>query len=414
MKIKRMSILLLILTAGLAVVAGIGQAAGALAADPPFVNISLPVILHQPPPPILLDAWVTDQTGIRTETYRPGETVFYHIYGNNPANAMIEVRFQWSQSGDCGENLLYDQLLTLPAGDWEYQFGGVMDNCLGSHANTVTISHQGYTSTLTTDFIVVDTGSQIITTAAQGFEKCGLPSIEQMGIWAQYSPYSVFNIYLGGDHFACNLLIDADWVRATAQQGWDFILTWAGHGTYCWEENTSEYHPISSNPVKARREGRAAAEEAIAAARELGFLGQKIIYYDVEGYADVSTCRVAMDAFLEGWAERLDESGDKAGAYGSPCLSYIKDWADNDPALDNIWFARWSYDEYSQEASVDDSESQYCPLPDNVWPGHRIRQYAGDHSETYGPCDEEDTTCTLNGITSNVLTGEITKLLLGE
>ena len=183
----------------------------------------------------------------------------------------------------------------------------------------------------------------------------------------------------------------------------------SGHGTYCWEERTSEYHPISSNPIKARREGRAAAEEAIAAARELGFLGQKIIYYDVEGYANVPTCRVAMDAFLEGWAERLHESGDKAGAYGSPCLSYIGDWWDNNPLLDDIWFSRWSYSGFTPDISL---FGDVCMLTDSMWTDNqRIRQYAGDHSETYGPCDEGDDTCTLNGITSNVLAGEITGLL---
>jgi hypothetical protein len=415
-----MPIFLLVLIAGLVAVGWMSQVADALAADdPPFLTISLPVILHQLPPPVLLDAWVSDQTGIRTETFRPGETAWYHIFGNNSANSPIEMRFQWTQTGDCGENLLFDQQLILPPGDWEFQFGGDIDNCLGSYTHLVTISRGDDRSTRTTNFSVVDTTSQIILSQSQGFEKCGLPSIEQMGIWAQESPYDVFNIYLGGDHFACKLLIDSDWVRATAQQGWDFILTWAGHGTFCWEENTSEYHPISSNPIKARREGRAAAEEAIAAARELGFLGPRVIYYDVEPYANNDVCRSAMDAFLEGWTERLHESGDKAGAYGSPCLSYIEDWWDNDPLLNDIWFARWKYNDdeeydYDEFATVDDSDSQYCPLPDSVWPGRRIRQYAGDHSETYGPCDQDDDTCTLNGITSNVLAGEITRLLLDK
>ena len=420
MKIRRMPVLLLVLMMGLAVIGWMGQVADALAADdPPFLTISLPVILHQPPPPVLLDAWVSDQTGIRTETFQPGETVWYHISGNNPAFSTVEVRFLWRQAGDCGEYLVFDQLLSLQPGDWEFQFKGVVENCLGNYANSVSISRADDTSIRTTDFSIVDTSSQVIISQGQGFEKCGLPSVGQMAIWKQHSPYSVFNIYLGGDHFACNLLIDAEWVRETAQQGWDFILTWAGHGTFCWEENTKEYHPISSNPIKARREGRAAAEEAIAAARELGFLGPRVIYYDVEPYANNDICRNSMDAFLDGWAERLHESGDKAGAYGSPCLSYIKDWADNEPALDDIWFARWKYNDdgeydYDENATVDDSDSQYCALPDSVWPGRRIRQYAGDHSETWGPCNEDDETCTINSITSNVLEGEITRLLIGE
>jgi len=269
-----------------------------------------------------------------------------------------------------------------------------------------------------TTFQVMDTSSQIVTGEnIHGFEKCGLPSPAQMAIWKQASPYSVFNIYLGGAHFACNLLIDADWVQEVAQQGWGFILTWAGHGTSCWEAGKENYHPISSSSAEAYQEGRDAAEEAVAAARNLGFLGQKIIYYDVEGYSDVDdTCRPAMDAFLEGWTTRLHEVGDKAGAYGSPCRSYITaDWVDHNPILDDVWFARWSFPDYDEYATVWDSDTVSCPLPNDVWAGQqRIRQYAGDHSETYGTCDEGDDTCTINSITSNVIVGEITKLVVNN
>ncbi len=412
MHIKRMRVYLLILVIGLAAVSGIGLAADDLDQE----EIFLPLVVNMLPPPLLQDAWVVDQSDIRSETFAPGETVEYHIRGDNPSYTAVGVLYRWQQSGDCGESQVFEETLTVPAGAWAYQHTGVTLDCLGTYTNTVTITYKGSTSTLTTYINVVNTSSQIVVSQSHGFEKCGLPSIEQMGIWKQESPYDVFNIYLGGDHFACNLLIDADWVRATALQDWDFILTWAGHGTSCWEAGKTNYHPISSDPTEAYQEGRIAAEEAIGAARNLGFLGQKIIYYDVEGYSDIDpTCRPAMEAFLEGWAARLHENGDKAGAYGSPCRSYIMDWADNDPPLDDIWFARWSYDEYYKLASVWDDPSASCALPNDVWANNqRIRQYAGDHSETWGPCDEDDDTCTINGITSNVLSGEITKLLLGE
>jgi hypothetical protein len=411
MIIKTTHIFLLIMAVGMIAVTGIALAASDLSQSE---QIFLPQIMKILPPPTLQDAWVTDQIGIRSDTFAPGESVEYHIQGENPSDVSIQVDFKWSQVADCGESQVHEETLTLPPGRWSYHFLGNTLGCLGTSENTVTISDGDNTSTITTNTKVLDSSSQIVVSQSHGFEKCGLPSIEQMATWKQESPYDVFNIYLGGEHFACNLLIDADWVREIAEQGWDFILTWAGHGTSCWEAGRSNYHPISSNPSKAYQEGRLAAEEAIAAARSLGFLGQKIIYYDVEGYSDVDdTCRPAMVAFLEGWAARLHESGDKAGAYGSPCRSYMMDWADNDPHLDDIWFARWSYDSYDQAATVDDSESTYCPLPDDVWPGkRRIRQYAGDHAETWGTCNGDD--CTINSITSNVMYGEITELLLGE
>jgi hypothetical protein len=412
MQMKKTSIFLLVLIVGIAAMAGIGRAEED--ENPPVGTIFLPQIYAIQPPSTITDAWLTDQSAIRSDTFAPGEIVTYQIRGNNPRNWPVEVNFSWQQVGDCGESQLYEQTLTLPAGDWVYQYDGVALDCLGAYDNTVTITADDFTDTLSTQGKVVDTSSDIITRqAVHGFEKCGLPSIEKMQTWAQESPYTVFNIYLGGDHFACKLLIDADWVRATAAQGWEFILTWAGHGTSCWEAGKDNYHPISSKPAVAYQEGRDAAEEAIGAARSLGFLGQKIIYYDVEGYTndENSVCSKSMQAFLEGWAARLQENGDKAGAYGSPCRSYILDWWTNDPLLDDIWFARWSYEEYTEGVTVDDSGS--CALPDKVWPGRRIRQYAGDHNEEWPACPAENCTA-INGITSNVIYGEITRLLIGE
>jgi hypothetical protein len=342
--------------------------------------------------------------------------VKYWINGFSDATKDIKVNYTWNQTGPCGSTLVYSDTLTLSPGVWNFSHTGTTPTCVGTYTNVAEITIDEHTAIHTTTFHVMDTSSQIVVgDNIHGFEKCGLPSVEQMEIWKQHSPYDVFNIYLGGDHFACNLLIDADWVRTVAQQGWDFILTWAGHGTSCWEAGKDNYHPISSDPAEAFQEGRVAAEEAIAAARDLGFLGPKIIYYDVEGYSDTDpTCRPAMDAFLEGWTTRLHEAGNKAGGYGSPCRSYItEDWVDHNPILDDIWFARWSYDEYNPAASVWDSPSVSCPLPNDVWANQqRLRQYTGDHSETWGPCDEEDETCTINGITSNVIYGEITRLVV--
>jgi len=230
MQIIRMRVFLLVLVVGLTAVGGIGLAADNLAQQ----NLYLPVILNMLPPPSLQDALVTDQSGIRSDTFAPGETVEYHIRGHNRSYTKVVVLYRWSQSGECEQDQVHEETLTLPAGDWEYQHTGVTLDCLGTYTNTVTITYKDSTSTLTTDIEVVNTSSQIIVSQAHGFEKCGLPSIEQMQTWAQESPYEVFNIYLGGDHFACNLLIDADWVRQTAGQGWDFILIWAGHGTSCW------------------------------------------------------------------------------------------------------------------------------------------------------------------------------------
>jgi hypothetical protein len=407
----------LILIIGSALIIGMGIAASQAEAQATTeTQLFLPITFLPKPKPEFTDIWLEDGLGIRNTTYRPGETAEYWIRGFSDATKNIEVHYTWNQTGPCGSTLVYSDTITLPPGAWSFSHTGALPTCVGTYTNVAEITIEDHTATHMTTFQIMDTSSQIIPGDAHGFEKCGLPSVEQMAIWKLHSPYQVFNIYLGGDHFACNLLIDADWVQAVAAQGWDFILTWAGHGTSCWEAGKENYHPISSDPATAHQEGRAAAEEAIVAARDLGFLGPKVIYYDVEGYSDIDpTCRPAMDAFLEGWTTRLHEAGDKAGAYGSPCRSYISaDWVDHDPMLDNVWFARWIYDsKYDPSVTVWDDPTVSCPLPDDVWAGQqRIRQYAGDHSETYGPCEEGDDTCTINSITSNVIFGEITRLLL--
>jgi hypothetical protein len=409
-KLTRSILLILILASFLIVGAGI-----AAAQANSETQLYLPLTFLPKPEPELTDSWLEDVNNIRNTGFQPGEPAEHWVSGFSDATKNIEVGYTWDQTGPCG-SAVYTDTLTLAPGTWHFSHTATIPTCIGPYTNVTRITIEDHTSTYTSTFQVFDTSSEIIPgDYIHGFEKCGLPSIEQMAIWKQYSPYEVFNIYLGGEHFACNLLIDADWVRAAAEQGWNFILTWAGHGTSCWEAGKTNYHPISSDPAEAHQEGRIAAEEAIAAARALGFLGPKIIYYDVEGYSDTDeTCRPAMDAFLEGWTTRLHELGDKAGAYGSPCRSYITDdWVNHDPMLDDIWFARWSYDEYNENASVWDSPDVSCPLPDDVWSGQqRLRQYTGAHPETWGPCDEDDETCTINSITSNVIYGEITRLVL--
>ena len=136
--------------------------------------------------------------------------------------------------------------------------------------------------------------------------------------------------------------------------------------------------------------------------RNLGFSDDKIIYYDLEGYTESQDCRNAVNSFLAGWTARLHEQGFKAGAYGSPCRSFISDWWNNTPLLDDIWIARWlSPAEYRPEVSV---FGEICGLTDDMWDGQRrLRQYAGDHPETWGGI-------YLGSIDSNVLLGEVTAI----
>jgi photosystem II stability/assembly factor-like uncharacterized protein len=238
--------------------------------------------------------------------------------------------------------------------------------------------------------------SRVIVDNHQGFDKCSLPSVQQMQSWWDYSPYYVFNLYLGGVSFFCssNPLNNA-WMEAVARQGWSFILTWVGLQAPCYHYE----HEMSWNTSTAYQQGRNEASSAAAAAALLGFLNEKIIYYDVESYSGADqSCRNAVKYFIRGWVTRLHELGIKAGAYGTPCTSYISDWSALSPIPNDVWIAYWklpaAYDPY---ASVWNSP---C-LSNSLWANHqRLRQYAGDHSETWGGVSMT--------VDSNVLDGEIT------
>lgn len=217
--------------------------------------------------------------------------------------------------------------------------------------------------------------------ALQGFDRCTHPTPGQMQLWWLDSPYAVVNLYIGGIHYpsSCeNPAIDADWVQEVAAQGWSFTAVWVGPQAPC-----SEFlYRMKLDPVKAFTQGKTEAIAAVDAAESLGLPVDATLHYDIEGYPNESACRNAVASFLEGWSQQLHDMGYSSGAYGSPCRSYIADWAVIEPALDQVWIAHWTDDTYNPEASVWDVP---CSVPNTLWAAEqRIKQYAGDHYETYG------------------------------
>jgi hypothetical protein len=216
---------------------------------------------------------------------------------------------------------------------------------------------------------------------AQGFDVCGLPSISKMQTWWNESPYSIYGLYLGGIQLPSTCAgVDAAWVRAVHQQGWSFIPTWVGPQAPCspWSQK------MSSEPATAYQQGRQEAEAASTKAASLGLtnygLGGTVIYYDMEVFGGASTeCRLAASSFMNGWVERLHELGNIAGGYGAH-NSYIEDWATLAHIPDDVWVASWYTDTYDPYASV-----LGISWLQSLWTNHqRIRQYAGDHHESWG------------------------------
>jgi hypothetical protein len=127
-----------------------------------------------------------------------------------------------------------------------------------------------------------------------------------------------------------------------------------------------------------------------------------VIYYDIEAYGTNQACRAAVNAFMNGWVSQVHARGSLAGVYGSTlCNTGLSDFLQIANVPDVIWPARWYHNLgsgfYDPDASVWNLGS--C-IPNTAWANHqRIRQYEGDHEETWGGL-------TLD-IDSNVLDGVV-------
>lgn len=231
--------------------------------------------------------------------------------------------------------------------------------------------------------IPIARGSQVITFSGQGFDKCEIPLLEEMATWATSSPYGVVNLYIGGVNRACtNLPLTAVFLSQLSQQGWKFIPTWVGPQAPC----SNIAIKMNSDPTIAYQEGMAEADAAIAAAADLGLtlFGDvgTVIYYDVEAYDVLNgVCRTAVSAFITGWTEQMHNRGNLAGVYGSACGSALSDFAALEHTPDAIWAAHWIRTGYDPTVTVWD----VACLDNSLWNSHqRIRQYTGDHQETWG------------------------------
>ncbi|MCL4560758.1 MAG: DUF1906 domain-containing protein, partial [Chloroflexi bacterium] len=228
-----------------------------------------------------------------------------------------------------------------------------------------------------------DPKSSLVIRKYPAFDTCHLPSLATMLTWWNKSPYWTFNLYLGGVAFSsgCNFSgLSEEWLDAVDGQGWTFILTWVGLQAPCMPGD----HKMSADTGTAYQQGREEAGAAYARAQSLGFYGDLMLTADIESYARYQTtaCREAVKSYVSGWVSQLHELGAKAAAYGSPCSSYVRDWATIPNVPDQVWIAEWIKNPYyNPSVSVYGS---LC-LADNLWDNHqRLRQYAGDHNETWG------------------------------
>lgn len=218
----------------------------------------------------------------------------------------------------------------------------------------------------------------------QGFDKCEIPSLNQLQNWITNSPYRAVNLYIGGSCRSCpNSALTNSYILQLSQQGWVFIPTWVGPQSTC--SGICPYYDcncISDDPTVAYNQGISEANTAIDVAANLGLTGT-IIYYDLEAYnCSVNpTCLNAAKSFISGWTAQLHARGYLSGVYGSSCSSCISDFATISNVPDAVWPAHWIYSSYNPNATVWDVG---C-LSNDLWVDHqRIRQYTGGHNESWG------------------------------
>ena len=222
----------------------------------------------------------------------------------------------------------------------------------------------------------------------QGFDKCEIPALSQMQTWGTSGPYKTLNLYFGGSNSACsNGSLSPSYLYRLNQQGWKFIPTWVGPQAPC----TGFPSRMSSDPTVAFTQGVSEANLAVDRLLALGLTGLdktgSVVYYDIENYGTNTDCRAAVNSFMNGWVSQLHARGNLAGVYGSTlCNTGLSDFMTITDMPDLISPARWYHNLgsgfYDPTANVWNLGS--C-VPNSAWANHqRIRQYEGDHNETWG------------------------------
>jgi photosystem II stability/assembly factor-like uncharacterized protein len=353
--------------------------ASVLTASPtptPYI-IYLPV-LNASPQFTLTSIWTADSLGTPKSTFVPGETIRFYTTGFNNSGDLATAGLSWYQEGPCGSSTISIESVNIGEEGWTRYKTSVVPDCTGIYTFTLNISYGGEISTYTAAY-VVNYPSQVIHSTRQAFDRCNIPSTSQMQKWWTSSPYYGVNLYIGGISRGCaNTGLNEFYVHMISQQGWELIPTWVGPQAPC----SAFKNKMSSNAGTAYLQGRNEASSAAQTAAALGFSKDRVVYYDLEGYASATlACRETVKSFLKGWTERLHELGVLSGVYGAAYSSYMNDWAAVSPPPDYVWIASWYRSYYDPYATVWGVNF----LSDSLWSNHqRLRQYAGDHTETWG------------------------------
>jgi hypothetical protein len=203
----------------------------------------------------------------------------------------------------------------------------------------------------------------------RGFDSCAAPSAASMTRWLA-SPYRAIGIYIGGVNRGCSQAsLTPGWLTAIRSAGWHYFPFYVGLQASCVDASGD----ATINPADAASEGRAAAQDAVTQAQDLGIPRGTPLIYDMEGY---SGCGAEVTTFLSAWDSELHALGYSAGVYES--FSNVGDLVSAAGRItepDVIHYADWDGQATTQ--------SSY--MPSGMWTSHqRLHQYQGGHNETWG------------------------------
>lgn len=210
----------------------------------------------------------------------------------------------------------------------------------------------------------------------EGFDACSAPSSATMQAWLA-SPYRAVGIYFGGDNRACaQPNLTAAWVTEQRAAGWHLMPIYLGRQASC----TTSSKPNKINNAQAAAQGRAAADDAAVQARAIGLPRDSVLIYDMEAYrTDDPACRAGVLAFIGAWTARLHDHAYLSGFYssmGSGVADQVANYATPGYSRpDYLDFARWDLVATTSDPAI----------PPGYWaPSRRMKQYRGDHNETWG------------------------------
>jgi peptidoglycan hydrolase-like protein with peptidoglycan-binding domain len=219
------------------------------------------------------------------------------------------------------------------------------------------------------------------------FDTCDAPSQRKMDDWRRASPYAGVGIYIAGVNRACTEQrhLTRRWVDEQERKGWRLLPLVVGRQASCASRKHYGPRRISASRAdgyaEARAQGRAAAEGAVRAARELGIARRSVLWFDLEHFdADDRACRLSALAFTSAWTRTLHRLDHRSGLYSSVSsgIAVLDDARREQPGRyhlpDYVWIAEWDGEDTVRSPSLPE---------EGWWPHRRVRQYRGPHTETH-------------------------------